>query len=296
MKAKEYNSQSGKAIIELVVVLIISAVVVTMALMRTDKAQMSLRRQNSAREFKNNLERARFDSIKRRPTANNQMSRLIISSDSAYKLISDINQDGTLSTADEKNITFSSNDGIKLLGTNMVYPVTIRFNWRGQAEVFNANNVNITPNFIICENSCTAQTANNSNSNRISISAGGTVSMTGGGDTLPTFTAPNVSVVNTNTNINPWVATSASSNTTATPTPTANPNTTPTPTPIPTPTPTPIPTPTPTPVPNTTPTPTPVPTPVPTATPIFCTSGQKPALTGCVCKLPMTVRANGKCQ
>ncbi len=288
MKAKEYSSQSGKAIIELVVVLIISAVVVTMALMRTDKAQMSLRRQNSAREFKNNLERARFDSIKRRPTANNQMSRLIITGESAYKLITDINQDGTLGTSDEKNITFSSSDGIKLLGTDMVYPVTIRFNWRGQAEIFNANNVNITPNFIICENSCTAQTANNSNSNLISISAGGTVTMTGGGDTLPTFTAPNVSTVNSNTNVNPWVSTATNSNASATPTPTPNPN------PTPTPTPTPIPTPTPTPIPNATPTPTP--TPAPTATPVYCTSGERPSQTNCVCKLPMTVRTNGKCQ
>lgn len=90
---------------------------------------------------------------------------------------------------------------------------------------------------------------------------------------------------------------------TPTTTPTPLPTATPTPVPTPTPTPTPVPTPSPTPVPTPSATPTPAPTatpvstPVPTPTPNYCSSGERPGNPPtCVCKAPMYVRTNGKCQ
>jgi Flp pilus assembly protein TadG len=76
---------------------------------------------------------------------------------------------------------------------------------------------------------------------------------------------------------------------------TPGPSTTPTPpTPTPEPTPTPAPTPTPTPAPTPTPTPAPTATPTPSPTPRSCKKGENVS-TGCVCRLPLQVNRNGKC-
>lgn len=271
MKEKGFGSQSGKSILELVAVLVVVAVIVTMAITNTEKAQSNLQRQNYAREFKINLERARFDSVKRRPRTTEQMARVVITSDTAYRVHTDLNQNGALNDTDVKNVTIPSQSRVKLLNTNTVYPLTIRFDWRGQMAVLDANDDDVTPTFVFCEGSCTIATADASNANIILISPTGTVSMLSGNQSQPTFTAPNVTAVNGNTNVNPWVT--ISQTVPATPTPTPNPDATPTPTP--------------TPDTNSTPTPTPL--------VVYCASGQRPSQTGCVCRLPMTVRTNGKC-
>jgi len=234
-----------------------------LALTRNDRAQSNLQRQNFAREFKNNLERARFDSVKRRPSTTSQMSQITISNETNYNVLTDTNQNGSLESWEVKSITLSNRNGVKILGANLVFPVTIRFNWRGQSTVRNGNGEEIEGNFLFCEGVCTLNTANNANSNLISVSSSGTITMSGGSDSPTNYNAPNVSVVNSNTNINPWVT--VTSNTVSTPLPT----------------------------------PTPSVTPQPTSTPmapfIFCESGERPLQTLCICKLPMTVRVNGKC-
>ncbi|HEV2707924.1 MAG TPA: TadE family protein [Pyrinomonadaceae bacterium] len=79
--------------------------------------------------------------------------------------------------------------------------------------------------------------------------------------------------------------------------PTGTPTPTPSPTPTTTPTPVPTPTPTPTPAPTPSATPTPAPTPAPTPTPArSCNRGESPASAGCVCRPPLRLRSNGKCQ
>ncbi|CAN5398797.1 hypothetical protein BH10ACI1_BH10ACI1_07640 [soil metagenome] len=288
MKERKCGSQNGKSIIELVIILVVVTIIVTIAITNTNRAQTNLQRQNFAREFKINLERARFDSVKRRPTTIDQMAQIIITSNTSYRVLTDLNQDGVLTLSDAKTISISSSSGVKILGTNLVYPITIRFDWRGQVALLNGNDDEVTPTFAFCEGSCTLATVNATNANIITISPTGTISMLSGNQSQPTIGAPNVSSVNTSSNINPWVTIFQNSNS-ETPTPTPNQNPTPTPTPTATPTPNQNPTPTPTATPNQSPTPT------PTATPVYCVSGQKPSQ-GCTCKLPMTVRANGKCQ
>ncbi len=262
---KRFVSQSGKSLVELLLVLVISAILVTMALTRNDRAQSNLQRQNFAREFKNNLERARFDSVKRRPSTNSQMSQITISGETNYNVLTDTNQNGSLESSEVKNITLSNRNGLKILGTNLVFPVTIRFNWRGQSIVRNGNGEEIEGKFLFCEGVCSLNTANNTNSNLISVSTSGTIAMSGGSDSPANYSAPNVSVVNSNTNINPWMT--VASNSASTPLPT------------------------PTPIPSATP----QPTSTPVAPLIFCESGERPLQTLCICKLPMTVRVNGKC-
>lgn len=258
---KRFVSQSGKALVELLLVLVISTILVTLALTRNDRAQSNLLRQNFAREFKNNLERARFDSVKRRPSTTTQMSQITISGETAYSVLTDTNQNGMLENWEVKNITLSNRNGLKILGTNLVFPVTIRFNWRGQSIVRNGNGEEIEGDFLFCEGVCTLTTANNANSNLISVSPAGTITMSGGSDSPTSYNAPNVSVVNSNTNVNPWVTVPIITTSTPVPSPSV----------------------------------TPQPTSTPTAPIIFCESGERPLQTLCICKLPMTVRVNGKC-
>lgn len=285
MKNAKFGAQSGKSIIELLIVLVVAGILVTMAVTRIGNAQSNLKRQNLAKEFKVNLERARFDSVKRRADNPNEMARITLTSATAYSVLNDFNQNGVLDTAEIRQVSFFGS--VRILGTNLEFPVTIRFDRTGAVTARNASNQPVPLVFTFCEGTCTLATATVNNSSIISISPSGTVAMLAGGDTIPTFTAPNVSTVNGPTGINPWVTVVDSEYEFPTPTPTTSPSPTPTPEPTQTPTPGPDPTPTPTPLPTATPTPTP--------TIVYCTSGQRPASTGCICRLPMTVRSNGKC-
>jgi prepilin-type N-terminal cleavage/methylation domain-containing protein len=290
MKIVGKSSQSGKSIIELLIVLVVAGIITTFAVMQIGNAQNNLQRQNLAREFKVNLERARFDAVKRRAETVAEMATITITSATSYMVKLDLNQDGILSTLEEKTVSFGNRSSVKIVGTNLVFPVTIRFNYLGQVTATNGDNTVFTPTFTFCEGDCTILTANATNANVIAVSPTGTVAMLSGGETIPTYDNPTVTNVGTGSDINPWVleVTDRSVITNTTPTPTPTPPTGSNPTPSPTPT-------------GTDSTPTPTATPIPTATPtptpnvVYCTSGQRPSQTGCTCKLPMTVRSNGKC-
>ncbi len=302
MTKQKFNPQSGKSLLELVVILVITAVLVTFAIAQFGGSKTNLNRQNLVREFKVSLERARFDSVKRR--AQGSLSRIVIESATRFTVLTDLNQNGTLETSESRSVNFGSS-GVKFVGT-LIYPITISFDRHGHISATNSvvgsdgEFQQINPTFTICDRGCTSlETANVKNSNVISISPSGTVAMLGGGESQPSFSSPTVSNSVADDVPNPWLNTeSSASNTTAEPTPVATPTPTSTPTPT---TPTPTPT-TPTPTPTTaTPTPTPAtptPTPVPQAspTPRACTNNERPSQTGCQCRLPMTVRSNGQCK
>ncbi|HEY8562634.1 MAG TPA: prepilin-type N-terminal cleavage/methylation domain-containing protein [Pyrinomonadaceae bacterium] len=310
MKRSEFSAQSGKSLLEVLVVLAVGGILVAMAVTRMTSAQLNVERQNIAREFKVNLERARFDAVKRRAEALGELTRVTIETATTYKVWLDVDQNGKLETTEERTISFGDRSNVKILGEDLVFPVTIRFDRFGNTTTVDGSGNTIAPVFTFCEGECTLDSANVSNSNIISLSSTGTVAMLNGGEELPSFDEPTVTDVATNTAINEWVV--IRDDDAALPIPSGSPTpyvtpTTPTPsTPIPTPTATATPTPTATatPTPNVTPTPTPTtpsptatPTPTPTPTPAnYCTSGQKPSQSGCVCQLPMTVRQNGKCQ
>jgi len=297
MKKTEFNAQSGKSLLEIIIVLAVGGILVSMAVVRMINAQSNMERQYLAREFKVNLERARYDAVKRRAINAADMTRITITTATTYKVWIDLNQNGILDAEEERTVSFGDRSNVKILGTDLVFPVTITFNQFGNTETLNGESPTpkkIAPVFTFCEGECTLETATVANSNVIAVSATGTVAMLNGGETVPTFDAPVITDIGDSTAVNDWVVVRDDNATlpipTGSPTPYIPPSVTPTPTVSPTASPSPG---DPTPTPTATPTSTPTPTPTPVNT---CSSGQKPSQTGCVCLLPMTVRTNGKCQ
>jgi Tfp pilus assembly protein FimT len=268
MKKTKFNAESGKSLLEMLIVLAVGGILVSMAVTRMIGAQSNMERQNLAREFKVNLERSRFDAVKRRATTLADMTRITITSATAYKVLLDLNQNGVLDAAEERTVSFADRSNVKILGTDLVFPVTIRFDRFGNTTTVNASGDTISPVFTFCEGECTLETATVANSNIISLSSTGTVAMLNGGETLSTFEDPTVTTVGTGTGVNDWVVV-RDDNASPLPIPTGSPTPFPVPTLTPTVTPTPSVTPTvsPTTTPTTTPTPTPTATPTPTPTP-----------------------------
>lgn len=282
-KDVELSNQSGKSVIEMFIVLAIAGIILTFAVSQFGRSGSNLDRQNIAREFKVSLERARFDSVKRRAANPADMARVVITSPTSFALLTDSNQNGTIEEGAETRITtFGNRSDVRIVGSDLIFPIRIMFDQRGHARVFNsaAPPVEITPQFIFC-NACSLLTANSANSNSVNVSATGTVAMLTGGDALPTFDDPTVTNVSNTAQVNPNLAVWGAE-TLATPTPD--------------PTVTPVETPTPAETPTETPTGTPTPTPTPVPTPVACAIGARPATDNCQCVEPLYLHANGRCR
>ena len=267
------KNQSGASLLELLVVLVIAGILVTFAVAQFGRSRDNIGRQNIAREFKVSLERARFDSVKRRASSVGEMSTVKLLSATSFSYTTDLNQNGRIENPVEtRTVDFGNRSDVQVTGTGFIYPVTISFDQRGQITAKNSADADINPLFYFCNGPCTVSTANAANSNIIYVSPTGTVAMLKGGEAVPTFGNPAVTSVASNTSVNPLLAvwTAASS----------------TPTPSPSPTPSASPTPTPSPTPSVTPTP----------IPIACQAGENPSITGCICQSPMWVRSNGRCR
>ena len=286
MQKPEFNRESGKSIMEMLIVLAIAAVLVTVAIAQLGNSTENLDRQNIAREFKVALERARFDSVKRRPEACEDMSRVVITSATRFELITDLNQNGTLEPASEtRTTTFGTRGNVNIVGEDIAFPTTIRFDRRGNATSGDCGAlVDVVQEAIFCNTPCTAASANSDNSNIVFVSRTGTAAMLPGGTTLPDFDDPDVTEIEATTQVNPLVA--VWDPVEGEPSPSPSPSGTPIPTP----------TPTPTPIPTPSPTGTPAGTPTPTPTPVACLRNESPDETGCVCMSPMWVRNNGQCK
>jgi Tfp pilus assembly protein FimT len=194
MKKVNNSSQSGISIIETLTILTVLAILVTFAVAQFGNSKNSFQRQNIARELKVSLERARFDSVKRRATTTtdlSDLSRVTINDATSFTVATDLNQDGTLGTNETRKVSFPTQDGIRLIAASTNFPINIYFDRRGQITAQDSTKTSIAPIFTICTN-CTAQTASASNAHIISVSATGTVSMTSGGVTQPTFANPTV--------------------------------------------------------------------------------------------------------
>ena len=279
MNRSESVSQAGFSIVELMIVITIAVILTTFAVVRFAGARENFQRQNVAREFKNSLERARFDAVKRRPSSTSDMSVVRVLSATSFSYTTDRNQNGVIDgSAETLTVDFSQRArGARILGEGFfISPITISFDRRGQIRVRNGWDLAITPTFYFCDRGCTPSTANASNSNIVHVSPTGTVAMMQGGDTVPTFTNPSVTSVASNFSVNPmlsvWDIDTSS---------------TPNPTPTPLPSPSPVSSPIPSPTPSISPTPSP--------TPVTCALGEKPSVTGCRCVSPMWIRKNGKC-
>jgi len=262
------GEESGVTNVELMVVIVIISIVAAMALMGWGGSRERFRLQNVANELKVAFERARFDSVKRRPEDSDSFSRVVIAGTSTiadhYTLTTDLNQNGAFDTSDDV-VTNTTAHGVAIRpypGVSMTFPVTVAFNMRGESVATQSDGSAVLPSFIACFNPCTP-----ANSLVILVTPTGTVNLLQGTAGIPGFTAPGgMSDVPGDTDVNDLVTVDGEA---PTPVPTATPDPNGSPTPDPTGSPTPDPTGTPTPDPTGTPTPDPTgtPTPAPTGTP-----------------------------
>jgi prepilin-type N-terminal cleavage/methylation domain-containing protein len=174
MKPNEANPQGGFSLIEIFIVLIIIAIVTTFALLAFGSSKVDLHRQAVAREFKIYLERARFDSVKRRAEDPNR-ANLILNSATSFTAQLDFNEDGTLQPSETRTVDFTQRSSTQILVTDTFnYPVTISFDRRGHATTVDSLGDEITPVFTICSN-CAEASPDRS---VISLSTTGTVAVT----------------------------------------------------------------------------------------------------------------------
>ena len=169
MKNPIPQAESGKTIMELMIVLTVIIILVTIAVSQFGSAGTNFDRQNIAREFKVSLERARFDSVKRRATVCDHMSRVTITSASSFTLLTDLNQNGTIETGNEARvIDFENRSDVRIVGENTDFPITIRFDQRGNVSTGPCSApVNEASKVVFCNTPCSMATAGPANSNII---------------------------------------------------------------------------------------------------------------------------------
>ena len=151
MKGIETHSQKGASVIELLIVFVVIAVLFTMAAAQFGRTGENFERQNIAREFKISLERARFDSVKRRAATWATESRVDITSPTAFSYATDLNQNGILDDPGEVRVVdFQNRSNVTIQGNGLVFPITVRFDQRGQITVKDGANADVNPLFYFC--------------------------------------------------------------------------------------------------------------------------------------------------
>ena len=174
MNERNVSAQSGFSLIELFVVLVLIAVLTTLAVIQFRRSKIDLDRQSIAREFKVYLERARFDSVKRRAEGANSAT-MTLNSATSFTARFDFNQDGTVEAFESRTVNFTDKSNTKILVTDTLnYPIAITFDRRGHAVARDGGNVEIDPIFTICSECGTPAEGKSV----ISISASGTVAVT----------------------------------------------------------------------------------------------------------------------
>ncbi len=276
MNSKLNIGQKGISLVEVLVVLVIVSVLIVAAVAQFGDAETRFQTQNVARELKVNFERARFDSVKRRPTTVNDMARIVINDATSFSVLVDQDQNSTLEPTDTRTINFGNRGDVKIIAAGMTFPITVAFDRKGHITAIDNSGTLVTPNFIICDN-CTESTITPQNSFQISVSPTGTITMLQNGETLPSHANPTTTTINGGFEVDNML--------------TVQNGTIPNGTPAPTPTPDPTPNPTATPTPSTA-----TPTPTPNTRQNICQRQERPAQTGCHCQSPMTINGDGHCK
>jgi prepilin-type N-terminal cleavage/methylation domain-containing protein len=178
MKIQTRTPQSGFSLIELLIVLVMLGVLSTLAVMQLGKSRVDLQRQRIAREFKIYLERARFDSVKRRAEQTTERASIMLTSPSSFTVTLDFDGDGVMRANETRVVNFADRtDAIIQVSDAYTWPVRVEFDRRGlvtatQGWVDPATPGSvITPIFEICSD-CSDSSPDTT---RISISSSGTV-------------------------------------------------------------------------------------------------------------------------
>jgi prepilin-type N-terminal cleavage/methylation domain-containing protein len=184
--SRSNSHQSGVTVTELLVVVVVISVLAAFALIQPGATNSQLKRQNAAQELKSALERARFDSVKRRAD-NSAVQANVVVDTSSFTLTVDGNQDGVLNSSDALVTDISGLQVVIASEVGATLPVTISYNQRGEATASDFAG-NTDPIFLVCNVSCSSPTV--SNSNIVLVTATGTVNLLPGGSEIPEFSPP----------------------------------------------------------------------------------------------------------
>ena len=216
MKIKKFHLQSGFTLIEVMIVLVLLAILTTLALLTLGSSKTNLQRQRIAREFKVYLERARFDSVKRRAVDVNDMSRITLNSPTFFTAAIDLDGNGVLDPTDIRQVDFTQRSETQISVSNTLnYPITILFNQRGHVIAKDNLGNDVNPVFTICSQNCSGATTNNADLTVISLSSTGTVAVLNNGGTPSTLPTPSITnpspqlnchILLTNSNSTPCVS------------------------------------------------------------------------------------------
>lgn len=117
----------GFSVLELLIVVTMITVLTGYAYLHIDRARQEMTRENAAHQLTGNLEKARVDSVRRRPTTVNQMASVSMINATVYSVTIDQDGDGTLDAP--RVFTLPSDASLQF---DLPYPRTIYFNWRGR--------------------------------------------------------------------------------------------------------------------------------------------------------------------
>lgn len=179
-------NQTGVTVTELLVVVVVISVLIGFAIIQRGSTDQILRRQNAAQELKSSLERARFDSVKRRADVSSAQANVVITATSVT-LTTDRDMNGVLDAADQQVRDFAGSNIVFAGDHVMTFPITVSYNQRGEATATDAGGP-VEPVFLVCNSSCDSPDVNNSNI--LLVTPTGTVNLLPGGTALPTFSPP----------------------------------------------------------------------------------------------------------
>jgi prepilin-type N-terminal cleavage/methylation domain-containing protein len=190
--SQKWQKQRGVSLAETLIVVVIIAIVASLALMQFAAPNSQFKRQSVARELKVAFERARFDSVKRH--AEGAGPATVMVDTNSYTLTTDLNHDGTFQSSESvvKDLA-AQNITIEIAGGLVISPpVTVTFDKRGEATAADSEFAVVPPSFYVCNGSCPQlpQTPTSSNADLVLVTPTGTVNLLGGAATPPVFGAP----------------------------------------------------------------------------------------------------------
>ncbi|MFL6467570.1 MAG: prepilin-type N-terminal cleavage/methylation domain-containing protein [Pyrinomonadaceae bacterium] len=197
MNKPEQASQYGFSLVEVLIVVVIIGVVAAVAILGFGKSQVDLERQAIVREFKIYLERARFDSVKRRADLVADQANLVLTGPSSFRAQIDFDEDRTLHANEVRVVDFAQHARTQIVVSDvgLAYPITIRFDQRGHVLATDSTNAIVDPVvFTIC--SSTDCSATSPDRTVLTLSSSGTVAVLRDGQ-LPS--AAPTPAINTNT-------------------------------------------------------------------------------------------------
>ncbi len=138
---KDFSDSAGFSVFELLIVVAMITVLTGFAFIQIARARQVMTRANAAQQLTAYLEKARLDSVRRRPATAAEMAQVAIMNATFYSVTIDSNGDGTLDAPQVISLPADAN-----LTFDVPYPRTIYFNWRGRTVDSGGNIAN--PSFV----------------------------------------------------------------------------------------------------------------------------------------------------